>query len=72
MAIGATVIASLFFNKGITMVGAFSSSLIGTLGPITTLIASILVLGEVVTWQQWVAVVIVTVGVTFSQLPTRT
>jgi drug/metabolite transporter (DMT)-like permease len=67
LALGCTVLASLFINKGVSMVGAFSASLMASLGPIVTIVASILFLDEKVSYSQWLAVIVVTLGVYIGQ-----
>jgi drug/metabolite transporter (DMT)-like permease len=63
MALVATVIPTFLIVKGIGMVGANNSGIIGFVGPVWTIFLANWVLGEPITFLQMVGTVIVLAGV---------
>jgi len=58
-----TVIPSFMIVEGIRLIGASKSSIIGTVGPISTIILASIVLGESINSIQWLGSIIVVVSV---------
>lgn len=46
-----TILALILFNEGVKIVGASNASILSTLEPIVSLVAGLILLHEVVTWQ---------------------
>lgn len=65
MAVFATVIPSFMINEGIKRLGAPNVSIIGTIGPVSTITLSILLLGEMLTLTQFGGGLIIIGGVAF-------
>jgi drug/metabolite transporter (DMT)-like permease len=65
MGVVSTFIPTYLVNYSIRQLGASNASLIATLGPITTIGLSYLVLGERLTAMQWLGSLLVVVGVIF-------
>jgi len=63
LAIACTLIASICFNRGISLAGASAGSIAGTIGPIITIVLSALFFGEIITWIHWFGVALVVLGV---------
>ncbi|MGB2129231.1 MAG: DMT family transporter [Flavicella sp.] len=63
MALFSTVIPSFFVSKAIKMIGSGNFSIIGSVGPITTLILANIFLGELFSSHQIIGTVIVITGV---------
>ena len=59
----ATIIPSYLIVEGIRIVGASNSSIIGSVGPISTIILAIIFLGEKISLVQGLGSIIVIVGV---------
>ncbi len=60
-----TVIPSFMIVEGIRILGANSSSIIGTIGPISTIILASIFLGEQINSTQWIGTFIVIGGVLY-------
>lgn len=65
MAVFATVIPSFMINEGIKRLGAPNVSIIGTIGPVSTITLSIIFLGEMLTLQQFGGALVIIGGVAF-------
>lgn len=65
MAIFATVIPSFMINEGIKRLGAPNVSIIGTIGPVSTITLSIIFLGEMLTLKQFGGALIIISGIAF-------
>ncbi len=65
MAVFATFIPSFMINEGIKRLGAPNVSIIGTIGPVSTITLSIILLGEMLTLQQFGGALVIIGGVTF-------
>ena len=65
MAVFATVIPSFMINEGIKRLGAPNVSIIGTIGPVSTITLSIIFLGEMLTLQQFGGALIIIGGIAF-------
>ncbi len=63
MAIFATVIPSFLISAAIRRMGASNMSIIGSLGPVSTILLAILFLGESLDWYQVIGAVVVIGGV---------
>lgn len=68
MGILSTVIPSFMIVEGIRIIGAKNSSIIGTVGPIATIILASIVLGETVSALQWAGTLVVIGGILFLML----
>ncbi|MEO1257437.1 MAG: DMT family transporter [Bacteroidota bacterium] len=68
MATVATVIPSFMIVEGIRVIGAKNSSIISTIGPISTIILAAVFLGEKVNTLQWIGTLIVIGGILFLML----
>jgi drug/metabolite transporter (DMT)-like permease len=63
VAILATVIPSLLISEGIRIIGSGNSSIIGSVGPVSTIVLAYIFLDEVLNWIQWVGTLLVISGV---------
>lgn len=63
MAVFSTVIPSFFISEGIRMIGSGSASIIGSIGPVSTIILAYIFLGEEISIYQILGTVLVLVGV---------
>ncbi|MEM7656977.1 MAG: EamA family transporter [Bacteroidota bacterium] len=63
MAMVATVIPSFLITEGIRRIGASSASIIGSIGPVSTIILAYLFLDERLGWVQWLGTAIVMTGI---------
>lgn len=63
MGIFVTVIPTLLIAEGIRRVGSGNASIIGSVGPVFTIILSALVLHEAISWQQIIGTLFVLTGV---------
>ncbi len=63
MAMIATVIPSFLVAEGIRVVGANNAGLIGSIGPISTIVLAYIFLGERLDFYQWFGTILVIVGV---------
>jgi len=64
----ATLSGYLFNNFGIKLIGAASVAIIGSSGPAVTSILAVLVLSESLTGENWLAIIVVTIGVILMNL----
>jgi len=60
-----TVIPSFFVSEAIVRLGAARTTIIGSVGPVVTMMLAIVVLGEPTSWYHIVGMVIVLIGVSF-------
>lgn len=67
LAIFCTVIPSFLISRAINGLGASSFAILGSLGPVSTIVLAILILGEQITWYQLAGAVIVIGGVSTLQ-----
>lgn len=63
MAIFATVIPSFLVSEGLLRIGASNTSIIGSVGPVSTIILAYIFLGERLTLLQWIGTALVIAGV---------
>ncbi len=63
MAVIATVIPSFLINEGISRMGAPNVSIVGSLGPASTIILSMIFLGEKLTLLQYAGAIVIIFGV---------
>lgn len=63
MAIFATVIPSFLISQGIKIIGSSNAAIAGSVGPVSTICLSVLILGEVFHTMQIVGTILVIVGV---------
>ena len=63
MALIATVIPSFMISEGIRNIGSGNASIIGSVGPISTIVLAYIFLEERLGWLQWVGTVLVIAGV---------
>ena len=68
MAILATVVPSFLISEGIRRIGASNASIIGGVGPISTIILAVIFLGETFTIAQSIGTAFVIVGVLYISL----
>jgi len=68
MAVVATVIPTLLVSEGIRVIGASNASIIGSVGPISTIVMAYIFLGERLGFWQWVGAVVVIGGVVLISL----
>lgn len=68
MALFATVLPALMLSEGIRLIGVDRASIIGSFGPVATLLLAYLFLGEVMTLMQMFGAALVLVGVVFISL----
>ena len=65
LAIFSTLIPSFFISEAINRIGATRTSIMGTLGPVVTIIIAVNLLGEPFGWPQIVGLLLVLLGVSF-------
>lgn len=63
MAIIATVIPSFLISEGIRTIGSANASIIGSIGPISTIVLAYIFLGERLNGIQWLGTILVILGV---------
>lgn len=63
MAIVATVLPMLMVSEGVRLIGASNASIIGSIGPISTIVLAYIFLGETLGLWQWLGTFIVIAGV---------
>ncbi|MBX9852768.1 MAG: DMT family transporter [Cytophagaceae bacterium] len=63
MAVFATVIPSFFISEGIRMIGSGTAAIIGSVGPVSTIILAYIFLGESITFTQVIGTLLVLAGV---------
>ena len=63
MAIFATVMPVFLISEGIRVIGANNASIIGSVGPIATIVLAYFFLGETLDASQWAGTVLVILGV---------
>lgn len=63
LAIGCTVVPSYMINEAIVRIGATRTTVIGSLGPVLTLLLAVLVLGEPTSVLHWIGMALALVGV---------
>lgn len=51
-AIGTSIIASIFLNKSVAIIGAAEASICSFLEPLSSVIAGVVLLSEIITWQK--------------------
>lgn len=68
MAIIATVIPSFLINAAISKIGASNVSIIGSLGPVSTITLSMIFLGEMLTLIQFAGALVIIIGVVIISL----
>jgi drug/metabolite transporter (DMT)-like permease len=71
MAIFSTFMPAYFLSKGIKLIGSERSSVISTIGPVSTIVLANIVLGETMTWIQVGGTLIVIAGVLIISLKTK-
>ena len=71
MALFSTFMPAYFLAKGIKLIGSEKSSVISTIGPVSTIILANLILGETMTWIQVGGTLIVIAGVLIISLKTK-
>lgn len=71
MAVFATLIPSFLVSKSIKILGASNFSILGSLGPISTIILAYFFLGEKLTFLQFVGMTVVIFGITFLSIQTK-
>ena len=65
MALFATVIPSFMINEAIKRIGAPTVAIIGSLGPVSTITLSMIFLGEMLTFTQFLGALVIISGVVF-------
>lgn len=65
MAIFSTVLPSFLMSEGIRVIGSGNASIIGSIGPVSTIILAYIFLGERLGWLQWIGTALVIAGVLF-------
>lgn len=68
MSVLSTIIPSFMIVEGIRIIGAKKSSIIGTIGPICTIVLAAVFLGETVNATQWIGTLVVIGGILFLML----
>jgi len=63
LALFATVIPSFLMAEGIRVIGSGNASIIGSIGPISTIVMAYFILGERLGWFQWLGTLFVIAGV---------
>ncbi len=63
MAVFSTVMPSFLFMQGIKVIGSSNASIIGSIGPISTVVLAYIFLGERLGWLQWGGTFLVIAGV---------
>ncbi len=71
LALVATVIPSFLMAEGIRVIGSSNASIIGSIGPISTIVLAYVFLGERLGWIQWIGTFFVIVGVLLITLQKR-
>lgn len=71
MALFSTFMPAYFLSKGIHLIGSERSSVISTIGPVSTIILANIVLGETMTWIQVGGTLIVIAGVLIISLKVK-
>ncbi|MEZ4887967.1 MAG: DMT family transporter [Chitinophagales bacterium] len=71
MAVFSTVLPSFLFMQGIKIIGSSNASIIGSIGPISTVALAYLFLDERLGWLQWGGTFLVIVGVLMISLQRR-
>ena len=71
MAVAATVIPSFLISEGIRAIGSGNASIVGSIGPISTIVLAYFFLGEKLGWLQWLGTALVIVGVLLTTLSKR-
>ena len=69
MAIVSTVFAIMVFYSGVRKIGPSVAAIISTVEPVTALILGLFVLGEQLSFNQWVGAFLILIGVIYVQLP---
>ncbi len=72
MAMVSTVLPLVLLNAGIRRVGGSQASLIGSIGPVSTVLLAAIFLGEVITGRQMLGTALVLVGVLIITIPQTT
>ncbi|MEE9444376.1 MAG: DMT family transporter [Cocleimonas sp.] len=65
LAVFSTLIPSFFTSEAINRIGATRTSIMGTLGPVVTIVLAVNLLGEPFGWPQIVGLLLVLLGVSF-------
>lgn len=63
MAIFCTVVPSFLVSEGIRIIGSSNASIIGSIGPISTIVLAYIFLEERLGWLQWLGTLVVIMGV---------
>ncbi len=63
MAIFSTFMPAVCLSEGIKLIGSEKSSVISTIGPVSTIVLANMVLGETMTWLQIAGTIVVLIGV---------
>jgi drug/metabolite transporter (DMT)-like permease len=63
MAVFATVIPSYLINEAIKQLGASTISIVGSIGPVSTIVLSVLILGEALTFTQGIGTFVIISGI---------
>lgn len=63
MSVFSTVLPSFLFMQGIKVIGSSNASIIGSIGPISTVVLAYIFLGERLGWLQWGGTFLVIAGV---------
>ena len=71
MALIATVLPSFLLSEGIRLIGSGNASIIGSVGPISTIVLAYFFLGERLGWLQWAGTALVISGVLVITLQKR-
>ncbi len=71
MAVFSTFMPAYFLSKGIKLIGSERSSVISTIGPVSTIVLANMVLHESMTWIQIVGTLVVIAGVLMISLKTK-
>lgn len=71
MAVFSTVLPAFMISEGIRLVGAGNAAIIGSVGPISTIVLAYIFLGERLTGWQWVGAALVISGVLWISLRKR-
>lgn len=68
MAIFATVMPAFMISEGIRLVGANNTAIVGSIGPISTIVLAYFFLGELFGWWQLVGTILVIIGISLLSL----
>jgi drug/metabolite transporter (DMT)-like permease len=71
MAILITVIAFLFYFVAVKRIGATKSGIFINLVPVFGTLASVIILGEELTWTLWVGLILISIGIGFINFPMK-